>query len=189
MNDLRFEEKLKRAGDFKLDVSERVDNTIVNMIRGYEPSRNNIFSVMFYRIAFSIVIFAIVVGVGINIQRKFEIINQTNLYNRIIGEIIKANNTKDLNAALNLYSKEFFILHDKNKIRNNINEVFKLYKEIAYKPKMEKIVVRKNKMMIKSEFTYTARNDKQVINYNGKERIYLKKENNKWKIIAWIYEK
>lgn len=183
-----FMKSLVEAGKFVPEISDTTDSNIKNFIRNYEPEKSISFAFV-YRLAFSFLILAVIIGISFNVRNYINNKKNNMLYQNVISRIIEVNNTRDLKAALDLYSNEFFLTHDKNAIKNNISRFFSEYKEIKYKPEKEKVVVKNNRMMIENKFTYIAKNKKDILMYNGKERIYLKKENNNWKIIAWIYEK
>lgn len=113
------------------------------------------------------------------------------VYNNIMSTIIEVQKMRDINKALDLYSNEFFKTSSKNRLKNNIQILFKYYKEIHYVPEKYRVVLKGNNLLIENRIYYEAQPVKSglpPIVYKGKERIYLKKENNKWKIVAWIYD-
>ncbi|MBU1076989.1 MAG: hypothetical protein KKH98_06845, partial [Spirochaetes bacterium] len=76
-------------------------------------------------------------------------------------------------------------------LRGNIKTLFENYSDIQYKPEKKKVIVKGNKALIENNIKYraiTINKDLKSLFYQGRERIYLKKDRNKWKIIAWVYE-
>ncbi len=195
MNNNEIIKLLKNTGKkIELEVSPEKDKAIINMILRNNEEKNylsllkRILNPIFIRTSLVTAMIIFVIGIFFNIHNNK--INSEKIYKSIISEIIEANKKKDINKALSLYSKEFYELHNKKLIKHNIQKLFKDFDKINYIPENKKLILKDNNMLIINKFTYIAyKNNKPVLKYKGNEKIYLKKENNKWKIIAWIYNK
>lgn len=62
------------------------------------------------------------------------------VYNNIMSTIINVQKMRDINKALDLYSDEFFKMNSKDRLKDNIQMLFRYYKEINYVPEKYKVV-------------------------------------------------
>ncbi len=198
MDEKRFINLLKNAGNFELENNKELDNTIINNI--YSPSvknsvkewKNRLLSPVFLRPILTVLIIIIITLYFIQIKSiKYSKINPQELYNQITSRIQEINTNKDIKKALNIYSDDFFKQNNRAEVKKNIEILFKNYTFIEYKPIKEKVIIKNNNALIENKIKYYARaNNNQVspISYQGKERIYLKRYRDEWKIVAWLYE-
>lgn len=192
MNNQQFINLLKSTGDFKLEVSRETDSKIINNI--YNPPIsgawiNIILRSVIIRPALAI-LFVLILIFSI-LQLKNPKVDKDELYNTIISQIKKINIKRNSEMALNIYSKDFYNNISRAELKKNIETLFNNYLDINYEPVKEKVIIKGNKALIENNIKYnaTAYNSRiEPIIYNGKERIYLKRHNNNWKIIAWVYE-
>ena len=113
------------------------------------------------------------------------------IYKNLVSEIQEINTRKDIQKAMAIYSDEFFKNTEKALVEKNIQALFENYSRIDYNPSKEKVLVNKNKALIENRVKYfaqAANKSVESISYQGKERIYLERYKNKWKIVAWIFE-
>jgi len=199
MKEDRLENILRKAGDFKLnfETSKEIDYKINEIIYGENISNissYNIFSLksFFQKIEYGfLLVFIVFISIFVFKNKLFKKVDENKIYQQIVSQIQEANIKKDVNLALSVYSDEFFKIHNKEKLKINIELLFKNFKDIYYSPKNKRIIVKKNKALIENDTFYIARskNDKKIIKYRGLERIYLKKDrNSQWKIVAWVFQ-
>lgn len=198
MNEERFIKLLKEAGDFELKCNEEMDNIIVNniynppVIKRLKEWKDKLLNPVFLRVALAILIIGIIIFSFIQIRSiRYSEIEPQELYNHVISQIQEINNKKDIKKALNIYSDDFFKQNDREEVKKNIEILFKNYATIEYNPIKEKIIIKDNNALIENKIKYFARaidEGAKSLSYQGKERIYLKRYRNKWKIVAWLYE-
>lgn len=192
MDNEKLLELLKSAGTFELETDKEVDMNIINNM--YNPpisevKINKILKSFFIRPILAVCI--IIASIFLIIKIKENKADSSEFYDTIISQIKVINNEKDIDQALNIYAKEFFTKNDREDVRRNIELLFSLYSDIKYEPIKEKVIIKGNKALIENNIKYqaSAHNKKiKPISYSGKERIYLKRYNNEWKIVAWLYE-
>jgi len=201
MNEERFIELLKSAGEFNLDVSESCEKKILDHLqkRPIEGRIQRLKAHLSSSVLLRPVLALLIIGIAgifyISIQKGNHVkINPQQLYNRIITEIQAINSERDINKALSIYSDEFFKVSGANsraELKKNIETLFKNYNNIEYKPEKKKVIIRKNNALIENNIQYYAKatdNSIKPLIYQGKERIYLKRYRDTWKIVAWVYE-
>ena len=198
MDEKRFINLLKNAGNFKLESNKELDNTIINNI--YSPPvknsvkewKNRLLSPVFLRPILAVLIIIIITLYFIQIKSiKYSKISPQELYNQITSQIQEINTNKDIKKALNIYSDDFFKQNNRAEVKKNIEILFNNYAFIEYKPIKEKVIIKDNNALIENKIKYYARainNQVSPISYQGKERIYLKRYRDEWKIVAWLYE-
>ena len=195
MDDTKLIQLLMAAGNFELNSSDTVDNIIVNDIHNSnitERKEHRLLSSFFIRPLLAVLIIFIltlsIVKIRNTMHKKIE---PQELYDYIISQIQDINVKKDIEMALNIYSEDFFNQNNRDELKKNIENLFMNYTEIEYRPVKEKIIVKNGNALIENKIKYYAKAyDKAVkpLFYQGKERIYLKRIRNKWKIVAWVYE-
>jgi hypothetical protein len=118
------------------------------------------------------------------------ILNPLIFYNKIMNEIVSLYSSRDVKKIVNIYSKNFYGSKIKD-IEKNVKLLFNYYKNIDYKTKKEKVILKNNYAIIINSFYYRALpiyNNLKELKYSGREKIFLIKENGSWKIIGWYYE-
>ncbi len=192
MNNQQFINLLKLTGDFKLEVSRETNSKIINNI--YNPLIsgawiNTILRSVIIRPALAI--FFVLILIFSILQLKNSKVNKDELYNIIISQIKEINIKRNSEMALNIYSEDFYNHISRAELKKNIEILFNNYSDINYEPVKKKVIIKGNKALIENNIKYSAAayNSRiKPITYKGKERIYLKRHNNNWKIIAWVYE-
>lgn len=194
MNEQEIISLIQKAGDFELKNKEELDNKISYLINNTE-SKNSLLEKFFitnsHRIILTIIIILFIFLSYLKFYNKELKINKNEFYNKIISQILYINDKKDVNLALNIYGKDFFNVNNKAEIKKNIEQLFKNYNKIIYKPQKENVIVNADNALIENKIDYYATSDNRLIkpiSMKGKDRIYLKKYNKQWKIIAWVYE-
>ena len=198
MNDERFIQLLNKAGDFDLKESKEIDGIILDNIYNTPavPVRvkwkERLFSPVLLRPVFAALIVIVLFFSILKIRNmQYTRIDTQKLYDQIISQIQKINSEKDIEMALSIYSEDFFKQNNRNAVKENIKTLFREYVAIKYEPIKEKIIIRNNNALIENKIKYCAEavdKDVKPISYHGKERIYLKRYRDKWKIVAWVYE-
>ncbi len=196
INEKELIQMLSEAGDFDLKISKETDNIIVNNI--YDSGamqytwKERVFSAMILRPVLALFILGILTFSIIKIKNMPNTaVDPQELYNRIISQIQQINMEKDLEKAIDIYSEDFFQQNNKDELKKNIAALFRDYAVIKYEPTKEKIIVDRGNAMIENKIKYYAKalnKNVQSLLYQGKERIYLKRFRDKWKIVAWVYE-
>ncbi|MBN1898972.1 MAG: hypothetical protein JW827_09355 [Spirochaetes bacterium] len=172
---------LQSASPIELTPSPELDLKIKDIIYNTKTTKS-FFSVR--ALLFSLSVFIIFVIIN-------HIFYPGYLYNNVMASIIKAQEEKNVDKALNLYSQEFFKRTSRRKVKDNIQKLFAHYKKIDYIPEKEKVILKNNNLLIENKVYYHADpKDREIspITFKGKERIYLKKESQGWKVFAWIYD-
>ncbi len=198
MNEEKFIELLNKTGNFEPVTNKELDNIILDNIyntpeiKVVKNWKNRLLSPVFLRPVLTIFIIGIVIFSIVKISNiKNSEINPQELYNQVISQIQEINIKKDIKKALNIYSEEFFKQNNRAEVKKNIEILFKNYTTIEYRQEKEKIIIKNNNALIENQIKYyaNAENDKvKPIYYQGKERIYLKRYRDKWKIVAWLFE-
>ncbi len=196
INEKELIQMLSEAGDFDLKISKETDNIIVNNI--YDSGamqytwKERVFSAMILRPVLALFILGILTFSIIKIKNMPNTaVDPQELYNRIISQIQQINIEKDLEKAIDIYSEDFFQQNNKDELKKNIAALFRDYAVIKYEPTKEKIIVDRGNAMIENKIKYYAKalnKNVRSLLYQGKERIYLKRFRDKWKIVAWVYE-
>lgn len=107
------------------------------------------------------------------------------------NEITEAARNKDTKKSFSFYSKSFMKEQGVMifTIKKNIDYLYENYDDINYKMNNINLMIDKDKALSTDDFEYTARPVKEgmpELEYQGKERIYWKKEGNQWKIVQWV---
>ncbi len=175
---------LKQASAINITPSNETDTKIREIIYNSEISPYSRWNT-FLKPAFAIVVVFLILIIVRNIFYPAYI------YNNVMSTIMEIQREKDVNKALSLYSDEFFYILSKEKFKNNIKTLFTYYNKIKYIPEKYKVILKKNTLLIENIVYYEAypksKKFAQIV-YKGRERIYFKKEDDKWRIVAWIYD-
>lgn len=196
-NKMPMEALLWEAGRFDLVSHEDLDEKILRIIRGPVKTGKGFRVREFFRypaaryiLAFSLImVFWVTVG-RIMSRRDRELKDE--VYTAVISRIMAINEKKDVDKALGIFSEDFFRQNNRGDFRKNIEELFQNYTPLKYKPEKEEVVMNGNSILIKNRIRYTAtavNSGFKSIMMEGKERIYLKKDRDQWKIVAWVFEK
>ncbi|MDD5066155.1 MAG: hypothetical protein PHF84_03830 [bacterium] len=186
---------LRSAGEFELAVSANLDERISRTIfdsRKKEPYRFQEKLSSLFRLQYGISLLLVLILTGSLLKMRVDSVREDALYRQIIAEIISINEKKDVKRAMNIYSEDFFRQNRKADIRKNIEELFGHYSTIRYLPEKMEVVVRKDRILIRNKVRYSALpRDREYapILLQGRERIYLKKDRDEWKITAWVLDK
>jgi hypothetical protein len=187
---------MNNAGKMKLETSQKTDHMILSNIsnvniRSLKRAHHihNSLKIMMSIVAVVSLSFFLYTGfISPSDLTQAEI---AQIYSSFMNRVNEVHASKDVSKALSLYSEEFYSQNDKQKLTENIKNLFDNYFEIDYTPIKEKIIVKQDSALIENQFTYSAKpvdRSVQSLSYQGKEKIYLKKSDNHWKVVAWVYE-
>ncbi len=112
---------------------------------------------------------------------------------RFFKEMQQAVISKNTEKAYSFYSEDFMSDSGVNleKVKKNLIIINKAYGKINYIMSDVNVHIQKSQAVSTDKYIYSAmpiRKGYKVLNHKGKERIYWKKEKDKWKIINWVNE-
>lgn len=194
MNNQDFLKTLRLSGEFDLEVSNETDERIINNI--YNPPidvswLDKLLKSFIIRPVLAVLVIGIFTFLVFNVNNNRKKIDSNELYNTVVSQIQQINADRDVERAVEIYDSEFFKQNNKAQLKQNIKTLFKSYSDIRYEPKNEKVIINGDKALIENQIKYfaAAKNKKtRSLHYQGRERIYLKRKHNNWKIVAWVYE-
>ena len=98
-----------------------------------------------------------------------------------LKKMAKAVETHNVEEILSFVSSEEY-----SKVERNIINFYQKYDRISYKIKDLKIRSTINEAVAETSYELVAENKKESIKYSGKDRIWMARDNGKFKILYWI---
>lgn len=192
-----LEALLEEAGRFDLAPAADLDEKVRRIIYGNAGKEKTFLIRRFFRSLFVkyAVAFCLLAAFSLFFGRMMSLRDRERkeeIYAGIIRRITAINEKKDVEEALGFFSEEFFRQNDRRQLKKNVEELFENYAPIRYKPEKVEVVLDGDSVLIKNRIRYSAaaaNGHFRSISMEGLERIYLKKDRDEWKIVAWVLEK